>query len=173
MIISAYCNKSYMNMVSVLPSILWCCRISEGDGRVRHLQFKNNLQVCLLFIFPRWIHTGHCWLWSPQQWPLSGGPAFLFASSPRSFHKVFYVTIIKDFPVPLLCHLDKTQDFPMVSAVSTFWLGPSLYLLRFYFSQERPTSGRVLWLNPGLLELAVSFQLCHLFILFSRGSSEM
>lgn len=57
MIITAYCNKSYTNMVSVLQSILWCCRISEGDGRVRHLQFKTNPQVCLLLIFPRWIHS--------------------------------------------------------------------------------------------------------------------
>lgn len=163
-------------MVSVLPSILWCRRISEGDGRVRHLQFKNSLQVCLLFIFPRWIQTGHCCLWSPQQWPLSGGPAFLFASSPRSFHKVFYVTIIKDFPVTLLCHSDKIQDFSMVLAVSTFWLGPSLYLLRFYFSQERPTSGRVHQLGQdGVWPVwtCCIFPVLSFVHLFSHGSSEM
>lgn len=57
MIITAYCNKSCKNMVSVLQSILWCGRISEGDGRVRHLQFKSNPQVCLLSVFPLWIHS--------------------------------------------------------------------------------------------------------------------
>lgn len=103
-------------------------------------------------------HTSHCWLRSPQQWPLSGGPTFLLASSPRSFHKVFYVTLIKHSLCLFSATCIKSRTFLRFQQCLHSDSDLIFTSCSFTFLRNFPPLAVS---DPGLFELAVSFQFCH------------